>query len=36
MKSDGTYLRLKPTSARKAKHVQQIFIERASRKNQTL
>jgi polyphosphate kinase len=34
MKPDGTYLRLKPTSSRNAKHSQQIFIERANRKNQ--
>lgn len=35
MKPDGTYVRLKPTSARNAKHSQQIFIERANRKNQS-
>jgi polyphosphate kinase len=35
MKSDGTYSRLKPHSARSAKHAQKIFIERANRKNQT-
>lgn len=35
MKSDGTYVRLKPSSARNAKNAQQIFIERASRKNQS-
>jgi polyphosphate kinase len=35
MKSDGTYVRLKPSSSRNAKNAQQIFIERASRKNQS-
>jgi polyphosphate kinase len=35
MKSDGTYTHLKPHSARNAKNAQQIFIERANRKNQT-
>ncbi|MBW6472210.1 MAG: polyphosphate kinase 1 [Anaerolineaceae bacterium] len=35
MKSDGTYTRIKPHSARTAKHAQKIFIERANRKNQT-
>ncbi|MDX9851208.1 MAG: polyphosphate kinase 1 [Anaerolineaceae bacterium] len=35
MKSDGTYTRLKPHSSRKSKNAQQIFIERANRKNRT-
>ncbi|MBE0686968.1 MAG: polyphosphate kinase 1 [Anaerolineaceae bacterium] len=35
MKSDGTYTRLKPHSSRNKKNAQQIFIERANRKNQT-
>ncbi len=35
MKSDGSYTRLKPHSARTAKDAQKIFIERANRKNQT-
>lgn len=35
MKPDGTYTRLKPNSARNAKHSQMIFIERANRKNQS-
>lgn len=33
MKPDGSYQRLKPSSARNAKNVQQILIERANRKN---
>ncbi len=35
MKPDGTYIRLKPNSARHAKNSQQILIERANRKNQS-
>ncbi|HSM25107.1 MAG TPA: polyphosphate kinase 1 [Anaerolineaceae bacterium] len=36
MKSDGSYTRLKPQSRRTAKNSQQIFIERANRKNQSI
>lgn len=35
MKSDGTYVRLKAHNSRQAKNAQQIFIERANRKNQS-
>jgi polyphosphate kinase len=35
MKSDGSYIKLKPSSPRRAKNAQKIFIERANRKNQT-
>jgi len=35
MKSDGNYTRLKPNTPRNAKNAQNIFVERANRKNQT-